>query len=258
MFNYLKYLRLNLKTGILPIILIFPFLLLGITSCDSPSNKNSETPVSNSISKSVNNNNLFYLILSPTNPDQVNIAYKLLVNAKENGVNGKTQIIKQNNSYTVVELCQQDQPNFIVPQLKPTDVTSLTAVTNTAQASLKEIKEGKKSCIATANSLVEISENLNAAANDPNNGKLIIFLQAPWGRDEISDETLKELTTNIEKLAQSKKVEKLIVFGINPDGADRLSQSFNSLNQGERKFESGSSLDEAINHLKMVHQQYFE
>lgn len=202
------------------------------------------------------NSHHVYIILAPINPQQAKLSKQFLLNAKENnGVNGETQIVTANNTYTVVELCKRDTPDFVTPGIEITNESSPDTVTKTSEKSVKEIIKGSKQCTATASSLVEVSKNINQAASQPSERKIIVFFQAPFSRDEISDNTLKQLTKEMENLAKSNRVEKIIIFGINPNGADRLSTAFQAL-----KHKSGVANQslELVEHMKEVRQKYLQ
>ena len=130
------------------------------------------------------------------------------------------------------------------------DVNNLNSVTQKSEQSLN----GKKTCTANALSLVEITKNLNQAASNPQNKKMIVFLQAPWSRPELTDNTLKELNTAIDRLAATGKVERLVLFGIHPDGADRLSKSFQGLKS--KVVAANDGIDQVVVHLKNVRKDY--
>jgi hypothetical protein len=201
----------------------------------------------------------FFIILAPNNNEQIVLAKKTLLMAKEDGVNGETQVIQPTYSYTVIVLCERNTPDIVLPNTKPSDTNSLDTVTKEAEKSLKLIKDGEQKCIAGPSSLVEISSNLNQAASDKNNEKIIVFLQAPWSRDDVSATTLTTLKSAMDRLAQSGKVERLVLFGVHPNGADKLTQSFQGFNQpGNKRLAIARKSDELVEHLKAVRKDYLE
>lgn len=197
-----------------------------------------------------------YFILAPINTEQAKLSKRFLLNAKENNaVNGETQIITPNNSYTVVELCERDTPDFLIPGINLKKGSDPETVTKLAETSVKKIIEGNKKCTASSSALVEVSKNLNQAASGANDKKIIVFLQAPWSKNEVPEDTLKNLTNAINKLAKSNRVEKIILFGVAPNGADRLATAFQALNN---KSGVAHGEKELVNHLKEVSQKYFQ
>jgi hypothetical protein len=195
-----------------------------------------------------------YMVFSPVSKDSINLARQFLVNAKDNVV-GSTQIIVPNNKYTVGEICQSNQVDFPTPQLPVINSQGIQAVTSKIEKSLKEIKDGNKSCNADASALVTLSTNLNHASKKSE--QLIIFIQAPWSKQEISEETLRQLLDGMTQLAQSGKVEKIVLFGINQDGSARLSKSFQAFNQaGKIQFESTTDTTQTIEFLKIVRKEH--
>jgi hypothetical protein len=199
----------------------------------------------------------FYLILTPTNLERANLSQKFIFNAKKDRSNGEeTQVIFPMHNYTVVEICDRNTPDFMTPNISVKDANNLSSVTQKAEQSLQAIVEGTRSCKATAPSLVEITKNLNQAASNPQNKKMIIFLQAPWSRSEITDNSLKELNAAIDRLAATGKVERLVLFGVHPDGTDRLSKSFQGLKNKVDTANDG--IGQVVKMLKDVRTDYLK
>jgi hypothetical protein len=199
----------------------------------------------------------FYFILTPTNPEQGKLAQQFILNAKEDGANGeKTQAIFPMHNHTVAEICERNTPDFMTSNISVTDTNSLDSVTQKAEKSLTPIIKGEKKCAANGLSLVEITKNLNQAASNPQTKKMIVFLQAPWSRSELTDNNLKELNAAIDRLAATGKVERLVLFGVHPDGSDRLSKSFQGLKN--KVVTANDGIDQVAERLKGVRTDYLK
>jgi hypothetical protein len=198
----------------------------------------------------------FYFILTPTNSERAKLARKFIFNAQADGSNGeKTQVIFPLHNYTVVEICDHNTPDFMTSNISVKDANNLSSVTQKAEESLKAIVNGKK-CIANAQSLVEITKNLNQAASNPQNKKMVVFLQAPWSRSELTDDSLKKLNAAIDRLAATGKVERLVLFSVHSDGADRLNKSFQGLKN--KVVTANDGIGQVVEHLKSVRTEYLK
>jgi hypothetical protein len=198
----------------------------------------------------------FYFILTPTNPERAKLAQKFIFNAKKDRSNGEeTQVIFPMHNYTVVEICDRNTPDFMTPNISVKDANNLSSVTQKAEQSLQAIVAGR-TCTANAQSLVEITKNLNQAALNPQTKKMVVFLQAPWSRSELTDNSLKELNAAIDRLAATGKVERLVLFGVHPDGADRLSKSFQGLKN--KVVVANDSIGQVVEKLKDVRTKYLK
>ena len=227
-------------------LVVLSLILTLISACNINSNNASKKPY------------YIHITLAPVNQQQVEIAKKLILNAKEdNGVNGQTQVIQANNTYTVAEICSRNTPDFLAPNIEMSKEAEANAVTSQVEKSLKQIIKGEKRCAATADALPEVFKNLNQAASSEKNYKMIIFYQAPWSREEVTDSKLAELTEAVNHLAQSNRVERLILLGVNPNGSDRLASAFSSLVQRDpKKFKIAYESRELIEQIKAVRRDY--
>jgi hypothetical protein len=199
----------------------------------------------------------FYFILTPTNPDRAKLAKQTILNAKTDGSDGeKTQVIFPAHNYTVIEICDRNTPDFMTSKISIQDVNNLDSVTQKAEISIETIVKGTRSCKATAPSLVEVTKNINQAALNSQNKKMIIFLQAPWSRTEITDSNLKDLSAAIDRLAATGKVERLVLTNLNPDGADRLTKSFQGLKN--KVVAANDDISQTVEHLKNIRKNYLD
>jgi hypothetical protein len=192
-----------------------------------------------------------FFVAAPATAEQAKLMRKTLANAQADGINGTTQIIQPGNRHVLVEMCQHNTPDFITPQSTIGNLADAGKVTQATLKSLKLVVENKKQCVAKPISLIEITKNLNKAASSGE--KLIVILQAPWARNEISNSTITELAKSIERLAATKKVARLVLIGVHPDGADRLTGAFESLNKnGGKGVAVASSISEVVEQLKSI------
>lgn len=204
-----------------------------------------------------------YMIFSPIDNDknQLELASQFLANATEDGDNEQTKIIVPINNYTIAKICHGDKPTFPLPKLELHDPESSSSVTSEIERYLTDMKDKTEKCNATPFSLVELSKYLNDAAKHPENGKLIIFLQAPWKRDNLDAQSkdLKAIELSMNTLAKSGQVEKIVLFGVSEDSAAIWGTSFKSFNkEGSKKFEISTDINQAKEFLKIVRKNYLE
>lgn len=197
-----------------------------------------------------------YMVFSPIDPDATTLARQFIANAKKN-IQGKTQIIIPDNTYTVGEICQGNLPSFPLSYSKVEDKSGIQAVTDQIQNSLRDISEGKKTCNAKAESLVNLSTNLNQTPASDNPLKMILIIQTPWPGREINDTTFKQLKDGMEKLSKTGKVEKVILIGVNPSGSDRLAQAFESF-QKLNQLSSTVDIPQTIGSMKTIRKDYLK
>lgn len=193
---------------------------------------NPEPPAPENIS---DKNYHFYIVLSPINEQAGKDARIFLMNATEDGEN-KTKIFFPNHKYTIIQLCHEGIPNFIVPGHFVTDrndsIEDLTSGVFSELGELEEKRKNNEPCNASAKSLVQLSTNLyDAASKDRGQSdKLIILLQAPWSWEEV-EKVFPALKEGMSKLAKTKKVEKILLFGVSTEKTDKLSEAFEEFNQ---------------------------
>lgn len=179
----------------------------------------------------------FYIVLAPISEEAIKTSNAFLINAKENVID-KTQIIFPGPNYTVAGLCEGDNPEIWSSMIAFSDGNGIGSVTGGVEKSLGEVVSKNKKCTATSQSLVNLSKNLNDAASKPEKGELVVLIQVPWQREEISDDVWKKLQESMTKLAQNKNVKRVVLFGVSPNGSDRLGQAFQAFNKTEHKFDS--------------------
>jgi hypothetical protein len=177
----------------------------------------------------------FYIILSPINEQASKDARRFLMNAQEDGEN-KTKIFFPNHKYTIIQLCHEGIPDFIVPGHFVTDQNdSIEDLTSGVFSKLEKLEEKRKNnepCTASAKSLVQLSTNLYDAASKAQGktDKMIVLLQAPWSWEEV-EKVFPALKEGMSKLAKTKKVEKIVLFGVPSENADKSSKAFEEFNQ---------------------------
>lgn len=177
------------------------------------------------------------MIFTPTTPEQVDTAADLLLNAKGTRGNIKTKIFVPNNNYTIAMLCQEGQPpEFPLSgrTLDTKNLESINAITSASESSIQEIYDAKKKCNAKPSSLLEIFTRINNAANQKQYGKIIIFLQLPWSKEELNEsqqeKSLQQVKISVDNLSKTQQVEQVILFGVNTTTPALLSSTFQSLN----------------------------
>lgn len=157
------------------------------------------------------------------------------MNAQEDYAD-KTKIFLPNHQYTIIQLCHEGRPDFIVPGQLVTDQNdSIERITSGAFSALEKLEQDRKNnepCNASAKSLVQLSTNLNDAASKAQGktNKMIVLLQAPWSWEDV-DKVFPALKEGMSKLAKTKKFEKIFLFGVSTQGTDKLSQAFEKFNQ---------------------------
>jgi hypothetical protein len=183
----------------------------------------------------------FYLVTAPINKEQAELARLFLVNAANPDSEANAQIILPTNSYTIAELCDNENIGFPTSEQKVSNDSDIQAVVNNPKDSIeKRVKDN--SCKATPKVLTKIVENLKNASK--RGEKLIIVMQIPWEAKDISPPILDNFKKGLEEVAGSNNIEKVMLFGVSPEGSDRLNSAFEAFNQKEKmKIFMGSTND---------------
>lgn len=192
----------------------------------------------------------FYLVVAPTTTQQNDLALAFL-SMVEGENSEKTRIITSGNQYRVAELCNPEQVSLLVPGLKVLEDSEeqREAVLSSAKSSLVQVRENKKTCNSNPMVLIDLMTKLGQAMQ---NEELVVFVQAPWSQEKLSNEVLGKLTEATSKLALTKKIKKIALFGVDPQSASKLSKAFEAFNQsGQQIFDSPAGLDTAQMSLKL-------
>jgi hypothetical protein len=193
------------------------------------------------------------MIFTPTTREQTKTAAKLLLNAKGTNRDIKTKIFVPDNNYTIAILCQNDQPpEFPLPgkALDSKNLGSINVLTSKTETSIKDIYDGKKKCNPQPSSLVNIFYHINnAAVNQKQYGKLIIFLQVPWNINELNKSEqkkhLEQLKISIDNLSKTQQVEQIVLFGVDSNTPALLSSSIFKSVTGKITISTSELLDSA-------------
>ena len=192
----------------------------------------------------------FYIVLSPINKEQADLARLFLVNAANPDSDANAQIILPTNSYTIVELCDDDSIGFPTSDQKVSYDSDIEAVVKKPRDSIQEKLNGS-SCKATPKILTRIIGNLKDASK--RGEKLIVIMQVPWSSKDISDAILIDFKKGLVEIAQSNNIEKVMLFGVSPEGSDRLNGAFEAFNQnGKRFMGSTNDLQQMLQKMKEI------
>jgi hypothetical protein len=192
----------------------------------------------------------FYLVTAPINKEQAELARLFLLNAASPDSDAKAQIILPTNSYTIVELCDDNNIGFPTSNQKVSDDSEIEAVVKKPRDSIQE-KLNNSSCKATSKILVKILENLKNASK--RGEKLIIIMQIPWLSKDISSAILADFKKGLAEVAESNNIEKIMLFGVSQEGSDRLNNAFEPFNKKGKIFMgSTNDLQQMLQKMKEI------
>lgn len=264
MFQFRSWKNLSLLSAI-------AFLsLLGLTGCfsappsDSPTNNTSQNSSTSYLPDQSSNTSEkapfhLYLIFTPLDDTQLELAQNFLSKAKRDTGSDQTKIFLEGNNYTIFLLCNDDVLS-ITPNLKMETNTKVDAVTSLIDSELTKFPKNQQSCQSKPSSLMKVAAHLSDATKHKENGKLIVFLQAPWTKEQIQEqpELIDRLKTSMKDLEATKQVEQILLFGISSDGAGYISSAFTAFNQnGNSQFESANqTIEQSQELLKKIRTNY--
>jgi hypothetical protein len=204
-----------------------------------------------------------YFVFAPVGDKekQITLAQQFLSNAKQDGDDGKTNIILPKNFYTIATICEGDNPSFSTPKLEVVDENSGEIATMAIDRFLVNLKSSTTTCNASPSAVLELSKYLGDAVKHPENGKLIVFIQIPWTREQLAghEKDLKTLETSMNELVTTGQIEKIILFGVSQDAAAFWGGYFKAFNmKGSKKFESSTDIGQVKEFLKMVRKNYLD
>ncbi len=174
----------------------------------------------------------FYFILSPVDEERSKNAINFFPQVSD----PSSGILYTENKYSVIQVCQGNNPNFLVPGISESGSDRIeqleTSVTTEPISKLTEVwnewKNGSRPCNADVASVPRILSNLSDAASQ--GSKLIVIWQFPWEASafENSKSTIEE---GVKQLIKQGGLHRLLLWDINSSRAnpDDFMKAFSGL-----------------------------